>query len=702
MRKNNFISKTLLLFILLITSLSHTQDSDIDAPKSGNEKEYDAIVLNKQFDILEEDKYAGLNEDYIKNAMLFRKIYTGHTEGVQSLALSPDGKLIASCSLGKNIIIWDSATFEKKATLTGHNDYTYSVAFSPDGKYLASGSKDKTIIIWDTENWTTKHILTNHIDSVITLAFSPDGKYLASGSKDNSIRIWELPNFTEKTVLAGHFDVIMDVKFSPDGKYLVSASRDLSIRVWDVNKLKLEKNIFGHFDYISTIDFSSSAEFLASGSTDTTIKIWNYPDFSEAKTLPAHSDYIMGIAFTNDKKYMVSVARNGELALWNLPDFKLIKKFDTGVTINDVLITQNDKYIILADMSANLRVYDFMSLFRQDYEKLAKIQNIIEEYGEDGKKILLEYGFGGAELVERYGDNIVSIFKQTGEIYPEIFEHQDLTSLDKSFFETGNPQLQPFPVAKVGFNKSIYKAGDIIEMKVITENKGKGTNYQLGARILTNDIPIMYLPFGKLEPGEKKLKTTKLLIPHLMPSQRVRFAVEFIELNGFIPSTVSIKIPIEGLSKLELYDRFREGTITDDELKQLVNTEVISKPKFLFSKAVIDGGTDTSVGNKDGKIHKGESVDLFLTITNAGDFPSAKINMEIIPLTNDANIIFYVKSHEIPFISPRSSQTVRFNFGVRRGFEAKELKLLVKAKAENFDTAGSEIMTFQVYDKIYD
>jgi hypothetical protein len=69
--------------------------------------------------------------------------------GVTSVAISPNGQLVAAGSLDAIVRIWDVATGGLLERLRGHRDSVYSVAFTPDGKGLVSGSLDKTLKYWD-------------------------------------------------------------------------------------------------------------------------------------------------------------------------------------------------------------------------------------------------------------------------------------------------------------------------------------------------------------------------------------------------------------------------------------------------------------------------------------------------------------------------------------------------------------------------
>lgn len=123
----------------------------------------------------------------------------GKVWNFRSVALSPDGKTIASCRNRDIVELWDASTQSKRADLRGHDGAVYSLAFSPDGATLASGGAD-AIVLWDVANEMERMTLKReNATPVHSMVFAPDGRTLASASTDGIVQLWIAA--TDKQVL---------------------------------------------------------------------------------------------------------------------------------------------------------------------------------------------------------------------------------------------------------------------------------------------------------------------------------------------------------------------------------------------------------------------------------------------------------------------------------------------------------------------
>jgi WD40 repeat protein len=164
-----------------------------------------------------------------------------------ALALSPDGKLLASGGSDKIIHFWDVTSWTERTTLVGHYDFILSLAFSHDGKNLISRGSDNTVIIWDTESGKYLNILEyEDRGDIVSSAISPNSSIMAIGLLDG-IHIWNVKNYERLMSLKGHQKKVTCLTYSPDGKILASGSDDTTVKLWDARVWEnLEIDWVGH------------------------------------------------------------------------------------------------------------------------------------------------------------------------------------------------------------------------------------------------------------------------------------------------------------------------------------------------------------------------------------------------------------------------------------------------------------------------
>ncbi len=180
-----------------------------------------------------------------------------------TVAFSPAGNALATASsTGDGTVrLWDVATSRETAVLRGHRGGVNRVAFSPDGRLMASVGTDGTIRLWDVSTSREVARLSGHTGWVMTVAFSPDGRLIASGGDDGTVRLWDVASGNETAVLRGPYQRVMCVVFAPDGKTLASDSR-----IWDLASGREVSNLRGHQMPVASVAFTPDGRRLASGS----------------------------------------------------------------------------------------------------------------------------------------------------------------------------------------------------------------------------------------------------------------------------------------------------------------------------------------------------------------------------------------------------------------------------------------------------
>ena len=259
-----------------------------------------------------------------------KTVSASHVSLVESMAVSPDGKWLATGSF-REVTIWDVATGTPKQRIGGFAHSVVALAFRSDGKSLAAAggfpTEDGEVKLIDpTNGYITLDLKRAHSDTVFGVAFSPDGKRLATASADKFVKVWELPAGTLAKSFEGHTQHVLDVAWTPDGKRLVSAGADALLKVWDFEKGEKVRDIPGFGKQVTRLSALSNSPTVLAAAGDGTVRSINTETGGTNRTYPAGTGFIFAVASSPDGEVVIVGGEDGIVRIYEGKSGKVVKE----------------------------------------------------------------------------------------------------------------------------------------------------------------------------------------------------------------------------------------------------------------------------------------------------------------------------------------------------------------------------------------
>ncbi|HEU5370167.1 MAG TPA: protein kinase [Ktedonobacterales bacterium] len=300
-------------------------------------------------------------------------IFTGHLAGVNALAWSPDGKLIASASDDTFVQVFEVATGTRRLIYRGHTEEVAAVAWSPDGKLIASAGQDQTVQLWNAASGGAPvRTYKGHTDRVNSVAWSRKGQLLTSGSDDKSVQVWQAGNGARIFTFLGHTAGVLCVGWQPNESSVASGSWDGTLRDWATvqhgDHFDAGDQIFdygGHgTNEVYALAWSPDGKLIASAGADQTVQVSNgvdgtpkLPSFTDHRRQD-HINRVFAVAWSPDGTAIASGDQDGNVYVWKAADRKTFFRY-TGHqgAVNAVAWSPDGKFIASGSADTTVHIW---------------------------------------------------------------------------------------------------------------------------------------------------------------------------------------------------------------------------------------------------------------------------------------------------------------------------------------------------------
>lgn len=303
-------------------------------------------------------------------------VFKGHKGCVSSVVFSPDNSSVISVSDDSTIKIWGADSGGVEKTITDYTDTILSICYNKEKDLLVTASVDKNVIIWDSKTYNVKVVIP-HPSPVCYAAFNPDGNNVVTASADSIVRIWDWSN-TKKTIreLIGHTDAVRIACFSPDKKHLVTGSDDFTIKIWDLTKKESDacvKSIeLKEYCVVRCVDYNKKGDIIIC-TADTNVYLLDVNDDYNLLCPPLkNKGGAWWTCFSPNEKTIATTSFN-DVCLWEFDEdkkkcqlIKVLKGHSAPITHlsfsddgNRLLSSSSDETIRLWDLSESKELIDY-------------------------------------------------------------------------------------------------------------------------------------------------------------------------------------------------------------------------------------------------------------------------------------------------------------------------------------------------------
>jgi WD40 repeat protein len=273
------------------------------------------------------------------------------------LALSPDGRVLATISAGRELYLWEMPSGKKLPISVDLAGAALDLKFSHDGQWLALGTMGGEVRVVSARTGQLRWPpLADAGGSQVT--FSPDDRFLLSSGWGAAARIWRLEQSPPRSVLLPDEFNVKAVAFSPDGRLALTGSYGQFARVWDASTGDPLTPPLHHRSQVNVVAFSPNGGRFAVATEAGTVTIWELARRNTPILLP-HQAPVTAVACNATGSLALTADQNFVVQLW---DTENGRRIGPGIhhqrAISRMVLSADGKSVLTASYDRTARLWD--------------------------------------------------------------------------------------------------------------------------------------------------------------------------------------------------------------------------------------------------------------------------------------------------------------------------------------------------------
>lgn len=275
-----------------------------------------------------------------------------HSDDVQVVAVSPNGKYVATGSWDKTIKVMNvDSGYSWMSTLRGHASAVNALAFSRDGNFLISGGNDYRVIVWklseDGAYFALDTTITNaHTSPITDVLMGPGMRMIYTAGADGKVMIYD--RIKRKARMIDNKSPITNIALSTDRRFIFCTDESTLMKQYDAFG-KIIRTFEGHSDYVNAVVYTINNKYVITGGSDKTIIVWNPLTGKEVRRLEGHEWKVTSLSVSPDSKYLLSGSSDGSAKLWDIESGAELKSFEgIGSNVQGVSLSPDSRLAFIA------------------------------------------------------------------------------------------------------------------------------------------------------------------------------------------------------------------------------------------------------------------------------------------------------------------------------------------------------------------